>query len=74
MLLVERRNRESRCCGRIGLARTVANAGVQDGMQILDLGCGWGSLTVWLFERFPNVERLPLSLIRILNGSILIFD
>lgn len=43
------------------LARTVANAGVQDGMQILDLGCGWGSLTVWLAERFPNVEVTAIS-------------
>ncbi|MEL0095333.1 MAG: cyclopropane-fatty-acyl-phospholipid synthase family protein [Planctomycetaceae bacterium] len=45
----------------LALARTVANAGVQDGMQILDLGCGWGSLTVWLAERFPNVEVTAIS-------------
>lgn len=45
----------------LALARTVSNAGVQDGMQILDLGCGWGSLTVWLAERFPNVEVTAIS-------------
>ena len=26
-------------------------AGVQDGMKIVDLGCGWGSLTLWLCEK-----------------------
>ena len=45
----------------LALARTVANAGIQDGMRILDLGCGWGSLTVWLAERFPDVEITALS-------------
>lgn len=29
-------------------------AEIQDGMNILELGCGWGSLTLWLAERFPN--------------------
>ncbi len=28
-------------------------ARVEDGMQIFDLGCGWGSLSLWLCERFP---------------------
>jgi len=26
-------------------------AGVKDGMKIVDLGCGWGSLTLWLCEK-----------------------
>ena len=25
-----------------------------DGMRILDLGCGWGSLSLWLAERYPT--------------------
>jgi cyclopropane-fatty-acyl-phospholipid synthase len=29
-------------------------AELKDGQQILELGCGWGSLTLWLAERFPN--------------------
>src|SRR5579875_419845 len=28
-------------------------AGIEDGMRVLDLGCGWGSLTLWLAERYP---------------------
>ena len=29
-------------------------AQLKDGQDILELGCGWGSLTLWLAERFPN--------------------
>ncbi|HLI60086.1 MAG TPA: cyclopropane-fatty-acyl-phospholipid synthase family protein [Solirubrobacteraceae bacterium] len=29
-------------------------AGVRDGMRVLDLGCGWGSLSLWLAERYPG--------------------
>jgi cyclopropane-fatty-acyl-phospholipid synthase len=43
------------------LARTAARAGVADGMRILDLGCGWGSLTLWLADRFPNAEIVGVS-------------
>jgi len=28
-------------------------AQLRDGHEILDLGCAWGSLTLWLAERFP---------------------
>jgi hypothetical protein len=28
-------------------------AGLADGQQILELGCGWGSLTLWMAERYP---------------------
>ncbi len=31
-----------------------ARAGVADGMQVLDLGCGWGSLALWIAERYPR--------------------
>jgi cyclopropane-fatty-acyl-phospholipid synthase len=34
--------------------RTCDNAGVKDGMKVLDLGCGWGSLTLWLAEHYPS--------------------
>lgn len=43
------------------LALTVARAGVADGMRILDLGCGWGSLTLYLAERFPSARITAVS-------------
>ncbi len=43
------------------LALTVERTGVADGMQILDLGCGWGSLSLYLAERFPNCRVLGVS-------------
>lgn len=43
------------------LARTCERAGIEDGMRILDLGCGWGSLSLWLAERHPNAEILAVS-------------
>jgi len=43
------------------LELTCARAGVEDGMTILDLGCGWGSLTLWLAERYPNAQILAVS-------------
>ena len=43
------------------LALTCERAGVEDGMAILDLGCGWGSLTGWLSERYPNARILAVS-------------
>lgn len=29
-------------------------AELADGQHILELGCGWGSLTLWMAERYPN--------------------
>ena len=43
------------------LALTCARAGIQDGMDILDLGCGWGSLSLWLAEHYPNARILGVS-------------
>jgi len=36
-------------------------AGVTDGMHIVDLGCGWGSLTLHLAERYPNCKITGIS-------------
>lgn len=36
-------------------------AQLQDGQKILDLGCGWGSLTLWLAEKYPNAQITSLS-------------
>ena len=36
-------------------------AGLEDGMKILELGCGWGSLTLWMAENYPNCEITAVS-------------
>ena len=43
------------------LAATCARAGLADGQRILELGCGWGSLTLWMAERFPASRITALS-------------
>ena len=43
------------------LALTCERAGIEDGMEILDLGCGWGSLTLWVAERYPAARVLAVS-------------
>ncbi|MDQ3160471.1 MAG: class I SAM-dependent methyltransferase [Pseudomonadota bacterium] len=29
-------------------------AALADGQDVLELGCGWGSLTLWMAQRYPN--------------------
>jgi len=36
-------------------------ARLEDGMTVLDLGCGWGSLSFWILERFPRCKVLAVS-------------
>jgi len=43
------------------LAETVRNADIADGQQIIDLGCGWGSLSLWMARRFPHSRILSIS-------------
>ena len=43
------------------LALTCERAEIEDGMEILDLGCGWGSLTFWLAECYPACRILAVS-------------
>jgi cyclopropane-fatty-acyl-phospholipid synthase len=43
------------------LELSCARAGIEDGMTILDLGCGWGSATLWLAEQYPRSEILAVS-------------
>ncbi|MFK0334743.1 SAM-dependent methyltransferase [Rhizobium sp. NPDC090275] len=45
----------------LALADTVANAAIEDGMTILELGCGWGSLSLYLARRFPNSRITSVS-------------
>lgn len=43
------------------LSRTIANAGLRDGQRILELGCGWGSLSLAMAERFPASQVIAVS-------------
>jgi cyclopropane-fatty-acyl-phospholipid synthase len=43
------------------LAVTCRRAGIADGMEILDLGCGWGSLSLWIAQRYPECQVLAVS-------------
>lgn len=43
------------------LALTCERAGLEDGMRVLDLGCGWGSLSTFVAERFPRARVLAVS-------------
>jgi cyclopropane-fatty-acyl-phospholipid synthase len=43
------------------LALTCERARLEDGMEVLDLGCGWGSLSLWIGERYPNCRVLAVS-------------
>lgn len=43
------------------LALYAERADLRDGLRILDLGCGWGSLSIWLAQRFPNATIVALS-------------
>jgi cyclopropane-fatty-acyl-phospholipid synthase len=43
------------------LALTTRRADVQDGMRILELGCGWGSLSLWMAERYPASRIVAVS-------------
>ncbi|KAG1316716.1 hypothetical protein G6F63_015955 [Rhizopus arrhizus] len=36
-------------------------AELADGQDILELGCGWGSLTLWMAEHFPNARITAVS-------------
>lgn len=47
------------------LKLTCKRSRLEDGMRVLDLGCGWGSLTFWIAENFPTCEVLAVS-----NSSI----
>lgn len=43
------------------LKLTCERAGLKDGMKILDLGCGWGSLSLWVAEHYPQCQVTALS-------------
>lgn len=43
------------------LAETAARAQLADGQSVLELGCGWGSLSLWMAAQFPNSQILAIS-------------
>jgi cyclopropane-fatty-acyl-phospholipid synthase len=43
------------------LGLTCERAELQDGQKILELGCGWGSLTLWMAQRYPNSAVTAVS-------------
>ena len=43
------------------LALSAERAGLQPGQDVLDLGCGWGSFTLWAAEHFPTSRVTAVS-------------
>jgi cyclopropane-fatty-acyl-phospholipid synthase len=43
------------------LALVGERAALVDGQRILELGCGWGSLTLWMAERYTNAHVVAVS-------------
>ena len=43
------------------LAQLADRAELADGQQVLDLGCGWGSASLWIAARFPRSQVLGVS-------------
>ncbi|GBF51971.1 cyclopropane-fatty-acyl-phospholipid synthase [Leptospira ryugenii] len=43
------------------LKLTVERAQLKDGMKVLDLGCGWGSISLYVAEKFPKCKVIGVS-------------
>ena len=43
------------------LAMTAERAGLEDGQSVLELGCGWGSLTLWMASHYPRSRITAVS-------------
>lgn len=43
------------------LAVTCERAGLDDGQDVLELGCGWGSLSLWMAESYPRSRITAVS-------------
>ena len=43
------------------LELTCEHADLEDGQQILELGCGWGSLSLWMAKNFPKSKITSVS-------------
>lgn len=45
----------------LSLSVTAQHADLQDGQTILELGCGWGSLSLWMARHYPKSTILGVS-------------
>ena len=43
------------------LKLTCQRADLQDGQDVLELGCGWGSLTLWMAQHYPGSRITGVS-------------
>lgn len=43
------------------LRRTAENAALADGQDIIELGCGWGSLSLWMASHYPAANITAVS-------------
>jgi len=43
------------------LAETAVHADLADGQSILELGCGWGSLSLWMARHYPTSQIVAVS-------------
>jgi cyclopropane-fatty-acyl-phospholipid synthase len=43
------------------LSQTCLHADLKDGQNILELGCGWGSLSLWMAETLPHAKITSVS-------------
>jgi cyclopropane-fatty-acyl-phospholipid synthase len=43
------------------LAETCDHAALEDGQTVLELGCGWGSLSLWMAQRYPASRITSVS-------------
>ena len=43
------------------LAESCAHASLVDGQDVLELGCGWGSLTLWMAAQYPKSRITAVS-------------
>ncbi len=46
---------------RAALTETWRHADLKEGQEILELGCGWGSLTLWMAENYPSSQITAVS-------------
>jgi cyclopropane-fatty-acyl-phospholipid synthase len=45
----------------MALGATCERAGLADGQDVLELGCGWGSLTLWMAKHYPASRITAVS-------------
>ena len=46
---------------KLALIQTCEHADLKDGLQILELGCGWGSLSLWMATHYPGSHITGVS-------------